>query len=290
MTGHILTIPFADGSHEILATDDPLGQRAIARVARFLHLKDYCRDGEIPSDTSIFFTTTPPGAGWQPWDATNNFKGQLFWEPSSPRFHFQLAPGETGQGDLTRIARRAIYLAVCRHSLTGESFMLHGTMLSPDDSSAHVIFGQSGMGKSTASLRFIAQGGTCLADDRMVVTRMPDGQYRVQPMPTWSRLGTCDISVPFTDIRSILSMTMLVRGHDDEIAPANPSTWRLELVSDISEYLYIPANWIGKSLIRRIVDGLLPRATLLQKYFGSYEMHGDLQGHIFDHLSNYHRP
>jgi len=51
---------------------------------------------------------------------------------------------------------------------------------------AVLLFGESGMGKSTASARWRAQGGKCISDDMALLDFSGGDQVYVRRMPTWS--------------------------------------------------------------------------------------------------------
>lgn len=278
-------MPFADGSQEIITAEGTLARRALKNVGRLLKLPIQATDGALP-ESHISLSENRPEGDWQNWEGTVPFPGQIFWNEETLDFHFLLTPAEDGKQLYICIARRAIYLAVCRRTLLGNSFMLHGTLLYFDEEHASVIFGLSGMGKSTASRRFTAQGGAFLSDDKMVLT-LKNGQFFAQPTPTWSRVCEEDISVPFSTALPVRSLMMLLRGEDDRIFPGNEAQWHIELASDLSEYLYVPPNWMPRTLIRRVAAKTIGNMSELKKHFGVYEVRGDLNGHLYSHLHNF---
>jgi len=66
-----------------------------------------------------------------------------------------------------------------------DAVLVHCSALETDRG-AVVLFGESGMGKSTASARWRAQGGKCISDDMALLDFSGEGPIYVRRMPTWS--------------------------------------------------------------------------------------------------------
>lgn len=80
----------------------------------------------------------------------------------------------------------SLNLAGMNALLRGENAVLvHCTALETDWG-AVVLFGESGMGKSTASARWRAHGGKCISDDMVLLDFTGSDTIYVRRMPTWS--------------------------------------------------------------------------------------------------------
>ena len=66
-----------------------------------------------------------------------------------------------------------------------EALLVHCSTLETERG-AVLLFGESGMGKSTASRRWRAQGGKCISDDMALLDFSGGDQVYVRRMPTWS--------------------------------------------------------------------------------------------------------
>ena len=71
--------------------------------------------------------------------------------------------------------------------LRGENAVLTHCAVLETERGAVLLFGESGMGKSTASARWRANGGKCVSDDMALLDFSGcDGEVFVRRMPTWS--------------------------------------------------------------------------------------------------------
>jgi len=81
----------------------------------------------------------------------------------------------------------ALNCACMNAALRGEDAVLAHCAVLETDCGAVLIFGESGMGKSTAFRRWLADGGRGLSDDMALLDFSgDDGAVRVRRMPTWS--------------------------------------------------------------------------------------------------------
>ena len=93
---------------------------------------------------------------------------------------------------------------------------------------AVLLFGESGMGKSTASARWRANGGKCVSDDMALLDFSgSDGVIRVRRMPTWSacREGRNEWNYPADEeipLAGVLALGRSESGRDEltELSPA----------------------------------------------------------------------
>ena len=115
----------------------------------------------------------------------------------------------------------------------GEFSLFHGSMLE-DGSDAVLLFGESGIGKSTTRNRWIEEGGASAADDAMLCFFDGDQLY-ARPLPTWSdwfKNGSSSRRYPINEPRKIKSVLWLSRGEDSQyIAPVQPAVWHAQMMS-----------------------------------------------------------
>lgn len=115
----------------------------------------------------------------------------------------------------------------------GEFFLFHGSLLE-DGSDAVLLFGESGIGKSTTRNRWIEEGGASAADDAMLCFFDGDQLY-ARPLPTWSdwfKNGSSSRRYPINEPRKIKSVLWLSRGEDSQyIAPVQPAVWHAQMMS-----------------------------------------------------------
>ena len=278
---HII-LPFADSTNETICAIGHGNCALLKELANYLRLP--LQSGECPNSTVIISEDAPSADdGWSEWPGVVRFNGAIHWKPDEFRFHFHLPVAK--RYALIPIIRRAFNLACLRRTLFGKTIVVHGTLLTfPETNDAAVLFGHSGIGKSTASERFTRQGGSYLSDDKMLITILDDNRIIAQPTPTWSRFGVRDLDVEFSHVVPAKSMLWLSRGEDDTIHPADPVQWRLTLVKSFSNVLEYPCNWLPNELIGKLMDKNMSYMQLLVSHFGTYKLLGDLKGNIYDNL------
>lgn len=171
----------------------------------------------------------------------------------------------------------------------GHCIIMHGALLYQKDVDlAAVLFAESCMGKSTASTRYKTQGGTVISDDRLILTFQQDGQITAQPIPTWSRYLQKD-SVNFSHPVTLGAMLMLFRGEDDKIEPAPEGNWHIALYQSIADVLFQPENAFSPDLRLKWMTTATARVPDFRKKFGAFQLCGDLNGHIYEHLTEFLR-
>ena len=85
------------------------------------------------------------------------------------------------------IWQTALIYAGINAILRGKNAILAHCTVLETNRGAILIFGESGMGKSTASARWRALGGKCVSDDMALLDFSgKDGSIHVRRMPTWS--------------------------------------------------------------------------------------------------------
>lgn len=96
--------------------------------------------------------------------------------------------------------------------------MVHGTLLEIEPGRGILLYGQSGVGKSTTAMRYRKAGGNCFADDEILLAW--DGtSFHAHPLPTWSafyRKGPDGFLYPFDRSVRVERAYWLTRGKDRE--------------------------------------------------------------------------
>ena len=115
----------------------------------------------------------------------------------------------------------------------GDFVLFHGSLLE-DGNEAILLFGESGIGKSTTRNRWIEEGGSSAADDLILCFR--DGEdFYARCLPTWSdwfKNGSQSRRYPVAEPRRIKSILWLSRGKETQYtAPAPPAVWHAQLMS-----------------------------------------------------------
>jgi len=131
----------------------------------------------------------------------------------------------------TMVQHVAWYLTLamaCLHAIQrGEKFVLCHCGLLETPRGGILLFGESGVGKSTACRRWRAEGGTCISDDMALIDFSDPDQVYLRRMPTWSicREGKKEWNFPCTEeipLLGVLSMGRSKSGRDEieEVSPA----------------------------------------------------------------------
>lgn len=112
----------------------------------------------------------------------------------------------------------------CMNSILhgGTAILVHCAVLETERG-AVLLFGESGMGKSTASARWRASGGKCVSDDMALLDFSGKDGVFVRRMPTWSacREGRNEWNYPSGEeipLAGVLALGRSESGHD-EIVP-----------------------------------------------------------------------
>lgn len=281
-----LVLPFPDGTSSVVTAEGSLARTLLAELAGVLRLTPGPASSPAEADCTMVDGGEPP-AGFRAWPGMLRAEGTMSWDPAAFRFHLRIEKSLLPEHHLP-IVRRIFNLALLRRTLQGGPVLLHGALLAlPETGRAVVLFAESGVGKSTASRRFAAQGGTALADDKLLLTFLPDGRLVAQPTPTWSQLAPGrDISVAFAAPVPVAAVLMLTRGEGDRIEEAPEADWRITLCRGFGNVLFNPVGWLPEEVRKAVMAAALPRAEELRRRFGTRQLCGDLKGDIFRHLTD----
>jgi SynChlorMet cassette protein ScmC len=110
---------------------------------------------------------------------------------------------------------------ICQLSQANGGLLVHGA-LAERDSCGVILAGPWGVGKSTASGRFVPPWRS-LCDDLTLIVRDETGRYRAHPWPTWSRFADGGPGGSWEVNRSVLlkGAFFLQQAHVDRVRPVN---------------------------------------------------------------------
>jgi hypothetical protein len=183
--------------------------------------------GGSPDAELVLPGSAPDGVDWHPLAKTTSMglaldRGHLLLrcyqvQPRSWR-KYSLYTWQTG---LILAGENAILRGV-------EAVLVHCTLLETD-CGAVVLFGESGMGKSTASARWRTQGGKCVSDDMALLDFSGRDQIYVRRMPTWSacKEGKNEWNYPAGEELPLVGVLALGRSKSerDEIMEVSPAQY-----------------------------------------------------------------
>lgn len=172
----------------------------------------------------------------------------------------------------------ALICACMNALLRGEKAVLVHCSVLETDRGAVLLFGESGMGKSTASARWRAYGGKCVSDDMALLDFSGrDGEVFVRRMPTWSacREEKNEWNYPAGEelpLAGVLALGRSESGHD-EIVALSPAQffaqcyrsmfyWNLFFAKDLPEEKQHVLPDRIRAWTEIITDRFAPRALL----------------------------
>ena len=161
------------------------------------------------------------------------------------------------------------------------------------DRGAILLFGESGMGKSTASARWRANGGKCLADDMALLDFSgADGEIYVRRMPTWSacREGINEWNYPADEELPLTGVLGLGRSETgrDGIVPLSPAQFFAQCYRSLFYWNLFYAKELPEAKQRVLTDRIRTQAETITKRFAPRALltvlEGDLKKLIEDNL------
>ncbi len=158
---------------------------------------------------------------------------------------------------------------------------------------AILLFGESGMGKSTASARWRAHGGKCVSDDMALLDFSgSDGVIRVRRMPTWSacREEKNEWDYPAGEELPLAGVLALGRSETgrDEIADASPAQFFAQCYRSMFYWNLFYAKNMPEGKQRILAERIRTQAEIITKRFAPRALltvlEGDLKKVIEDSL------
>lgn len=274
--------------HSIISAEGECCERILCCLANILRLE--LQEGNVKDNSIVFISDREPEPifSMHPWEGKINQLVHIYWIPDELRYYFKLDFQHCNK-ELARIVmRRALALALLHQVHKGRCILCHGALLTyPKEQKSIVLIGRSGMGKTTASLRFERQGGEALSDDKFLLT-YKNNDFFAQPLPTWSRFLTSpDISVSFSKYVKLHALIILSRGEGDRLVPLDSDQWTLDMLNSFNLPIAVPQGWLPVDQMCSYMEKSMDYLPILQKKFGRYKLQGDLNGAIFEHLLNF---
>lgn len=177
--------------------------------------------------------------------------------------------------------------------LRGENAVLAHCAVLETGRGAVLLFGESGMGKSTASARWRANGGKCLADDMALLDFSgADGTIYVRRMPTWSacREEKNEWDYPAGEelpLAGVLGLGRSETGHDG-IVPLSPAQFFAQCYRSLFYWNLFYAKELPEEKKRILTDRIRTQAETITKRFAPRALltvlEGDLKKVIEDNL------
>lgn len=156
------------------------------------------------------------------------FLGRAKELDNARKFVIELEPvSMLGYNTTVWLGRYALAFLLSSLSFSGKRVCpLHGSAFAmADRDEAVVLFGQSGIGKSTAMRRAMSQGGRKISDDMLLLTISDDNRLFVQALPTWSGLWSSTLTPEakaqtqcYYEVKGVFA---LHRGEEDELVLAD---------------------------------------------------------------------
>ena len=166
--------------------------------------------------------------------------------------------------------------------------LFHGAMLTHPEypEQSVLIFGISGMGKSTTAQRWKAVGGNAPAEDLILIYQDECGDFFARPLPTWSRYPeTADFNI-CCKVKNVLH---LQRGKQDEIVSANDkSAWSVDCAKALMFHHYLPN--LSQEISAAIAFECMKFGEALRKKFDAYDINTNLDGDLYPVLMECFEP
>lgn len=161
---------------------------------------------------------------------------------------------------MNQIWQRGLIFAGMNALLRGEKAVLvHCTALETERGVV-LLFGESGMGKSTASVRWRAYGGKCISDDMALLDFSVKDQIYVRRMPTWSacREGKNEWNYPAEEELSLIGVLALGRNESgdggDKIVELSTAQFYAQCYRSIFYWNLFFANKLPEKMQQRLGD------------------------------------
>ncbi len=263
----------------VLRAQGELPALSLHRFAKLLGLS--CTGAsDVPPDSLL---TTELSSGFEPfriWTvdlaADSNGEFQVLRDPKVVK---PFVPSEW----------RLLLACACIHAFfrTPSLAMTHGTLLETEPGHGILLYGQSGIGKSTTAKRFRKAGGLCFADDEILLVW--DGSaFRAHPLPTWSafyRSGPDGFLYPFKRSVIVDHIYWLTRGEDREfIAPVDRQMRRAQFLSAFSLHAFHIISKLPLEMKRAWSLKCFEFIEMLEQVYEPLAFHAHLDADIMETL------
>ena len=169
--------------------------------------------------------------------------------------------------------------------LRGENAVLAHCSVLETEQGAVLLFGESGMGKSTASVRWRASGGKCVSDDMALLDfSSTDGEIFVRRMPTWSacREEKNEWNYPAGEelpLTGVLALGRSESGHD-KIVPLSPAQFFAQCYRSMFYWNLFYAKNLPEVKQRLLTDRIRTQTETVTKRFAPQALLTVLEGDL----------
>ena len=184
---------------------------------------------------------------------------------------------------------QATLIFACLNSILhgGKALLVHCATLETDRG-AVLLFGESGMGKSTASARWRASGGKCVSDDMALLDFSGKDGVFVRRMPTWSvcREGRNEWNYPSGEeipLAGVLALGRSESGHD-EIVPIQDAQFFAQCYRSMFYWFISAANALPGGMKERLTKILRTQTEIITGMFPPRALLTALDGNLTDFL------
>ncbi|MBQ7394064.1 MAG: hypothetical protein IJV89_06935 [Lentisphaeria bacterium] len=216
-----------DGSRKTaIAAADDLSASLLQELAKSLDIK--CQSG-MPEEVHVLLQSDPAVKGMRRLRQGTQYT--VLYPPSY--IH------DNREAFLLRECVCAAITLDCFLNKT-DATLFHGTFLEENQDEGILLFGESGIGKSTSRQRWLNEGGTSTADDALYLFAH-NGQYFVRPLPTWSHyLANGNTRIyPVEKTFRVRAIYWLSRDAEKQkIVPAEPARYHCQLLSAMFLHAY----------------------------------------------------
>ena len=159
---------------------------------------------------------------------------------------------------------QASLICACLNALLRgvKALPVHCAMLETEEG-AVILFGESGMGKSTAFARWHSGGGAGYSDDMALMDFSgADGAIRLRRLPTWSacREGRNKWNYPVGDELPLASVLALGRSEtgEDELVELSPAQYFAQCYRSMFYWILFYAKTMPGDIQKRLADAVRP--------------------------------
>lgn len=180
---------------------------------------------------------------------------------------------------------QATLIFACLNSILhgGKALLVHCATLETDRG-AVLLFGESGMGKSTASTRWRAYGGKCVSDDMALLDFSGEETVYVRRMPTWSvcREGRNEWNYPSREeipLAGVLALGRSKSGHD-EIVPISRAQYFAQCYRSMFYWFVFAAAALPDVMKERLASRVRMYTEIITGKFPPRALLSALEGNI----------
>ncbi len=182
--------------------------------------------------------------------------------------------------------RLLLALAAARAAADGRRIaLLHGALLD-EPFPGTVLFGVSGVGKSTTMTRYRAAGGHGSADDLILLGWQGDVPV-VWPLPSWKTFRNDPelYAVPAVPLSRLLCLDRATGNEEEHIRPLDRQMFRLRLVDALLEHVFYTIRVLPDPERSRASGTLIETAQRLSRQFEPRLLAARLDGDIMKTLA-----